>query len=164
MPLPPGLFVDAAVKGKTFEGVIVLPRDGLRPDNEIYVVDDKGKVEIRKAEVLDTNSREAYLYSGVDVGELVVLSPMEKSRVSMTLKVLDAKDPTKVLVDPPEPEWMKEMAKAKEENKEKKRGWGRKKDDDKKEGGSGEQSDTDKSGKKEGGDGEVSAATSESDE
>lgn len=164
VPLPPGLFVDAAVKGKTFEGVIVLPRDGLRPDNEIYVVDDKGKVEIRKAEVLDTNSREAYLYSGVDVGELVVLSPMEKSRVSMTLKVLDAKDPTKVLVDPPEPEWMKEMAKAKEENKEKKRGWGRKKDDDKKEGGSGEQSDTDKSGKKEGGDGEVSAATSESDE
>lgn len=135
IPLPPGLFVDAAIKGKTFESVIVLPRDGLRPDDEVYVVDDKGQVDIRVAEVLDTNSQNAFLLSGVNAGDLVVLSPMEKSRVSMTLKVLDAKDPKKVLVDPPEPEWMKKLAEDKKNNKKKKRGWGKKKDstdDDKK--------------------------------
>ena len=127
IPLPPGLFVDATIKGKTFEGVIVLPRDGLRPEDEVYVVDDKGQVDIRVAEVLDTNAQEAYLLSGVDAGDLVVLSPMEKSRVSMTLKVLDAKDPKKVLVDPPEPEWMKKLAEEKN-NKKKKRRWGKKKE------------------------------------
>lgn len=130
VPLPPGLFVDAEVKGKTFENVIVLPRDGLRPENEVYVVDDKGKVDVRIAEVLDTNAENAYLLSGVEVGELVVLSPMEKSRVSMTLKVLDAADPTNILVDPPKPEWMKKMEEAQDKDKKKKRKWGKGKVDE----------------------------------
>lgn len=131
VPLPPGLFVDAQVAGKTFESVIILPRDGLRPEDEVYVVDDKGKVEVRKAEVLDTNAQNAFLLSGVEAGELVVLSPMEKSRVSMTLKVIDANDPTKILVDPPEPEWMKKKRAAESENKDKKKKsrWGRKKEE-----------------------------------
>lgn len=132
-PLAPGLFVDAEIAGKTYENVIVLPRDGLRPEDEVYVVDDKGKVEIRKPEVLDTDSERALLFGGVEPGELVVLSPMEKSRVSMTLKVLDVNDPKKVLVDPPKPEWMKKM----EENdgkddKKKRRGKKKKGDEDKK--------------------------------
>ena len=164
VPLPPGLFVDAAVQGKTFENVIVLPRDGLRPEDEIYVVDDKGKVEIRKAEVLDTNAQYAYLLGGVEAGELVVLSPMEKSRVSMTLKVLDANDPTKVLVDPPEPEWMKKMKAGQNDKKKKKRGWGRNKDDKAKTESSDDQK---KSEKQEGGEDTAKtngAATSESDQ
>ena len=132
IPLPPGLFVDAAVNGKKFEDVIVLPRDALRPDNEIYIVDDKGKAEIRKTTVLDTNAEEAYITSGVAIGELAILSPMERSRVTMTLKVLDANDPKVVLVDPPEPEWMKKMKadEAAKGEKKKKSRWGKKKKDD----------------------------------
>ena len=130
IPLPPGLFVDAAVNGKKFEDVIVLPRDGLRPENEVYVVDDKGKAEIRSTTVLDTNAQDAYLINGVEAGELVVLSPMERSRVTLTLKVLDANDPTIVLVDPPEPEWMKKKTAEQEAEKNKKKSrWGKKKDD-----------------------------------
>jgi len=100
VPLPPGLFVDAYVNGKKYEDVIVLPRDALRPENE------------------------------VSVGELVILSPMERSRVSMTLKVLDANDPNVVLVDPPEPEWMKKMKAKQASEGEKKRRWGKKKKSD----------------------------------
>lgn len=160
VPLPPGLFVDAAIKGKTFDDVIVLPRDGLRPEDEVYVVNDQGKVDVRIAEVLDTNAKNAFLLGGVEVGELIVLSPMEKSRVSMTLKVLDAKDPTKVIVDPPEPEWMKKLAESKDEGKKKKRRWGKKKDssDEKKE------EDKDKKDDTESGAGDAKAATSESDQ
>ncbi|WP_409433086.1 efflux RND transporter periplasmic adaptor subunit [Litorimonas sp. RW-G-Af-16] len=119
VPLAPGLFVDAKVNGRLFENMIVIPRDGLRPEDEIYVVDDKGKVEIRKANVLDTNMDRAVLRSGVTDGELIVLSPMEKSRTSMTLKVLDARNPQTVLVDPPEPEWMKNKDAASESDKKK---------------------------------------------
>jgi len=131
MPIAPGLFVDAEIAGKLYEDVIVLPRDGLRPEDEIYIVDDKGKVEIRKATVLDSDANRALLLDGVDVGELVVLSPMEKSRVTMTLKVLDVNDPKTVLVDPPKPEWMKKKesaeakAKAEGKGKKKKRRWGK---------------------------------------
>lgn len=134
VPLAPGLFVDATVKGKVFEDMIVLPRDGLRPQDEVYVVDGKGKVEIRKTEVVDTDAERAVLRSGVEDGELVVLSPMERSRALMTLKVLDANNPKTVLVDPPKPEWLKKKeekeAKAKTEKGEKKRGWGKKKKGD----------------------------------
>lgn len=144
VPLAPGLFVDAKVEGKLVEGVVVVTRDGLRPQDEIYVVDDKGKAEIRKVNVIDTDPTRAVINSGLDAGELVIISPMERSRVSMTLKVLDSEDPTNVIVDPPEPEWMKK-AKAKKPEEKKRRGFfGRKKkEDDKKD--SDEKSDEDSS-------------------
>lgn len=108
VPLAPGLFVDADIKGKSFESVITIPRDGLRPQDEVYIVDDKGKAEIRQVTVLDATSDRAVLTGGVTAGELVVLSPMERSRVDTPLKVLDVNDPNKVLVDPPKPDWSKE--------------------------------------------------------
>lgn len=107
VPIAPGLFVNAAVNGRVLENAIVIPRDGLRVDDEIYVVDNKGQAEIRKVSVLDATPARAVLSSGVEPGELVVLSPMERSRVSIPLKVLDVNDPTTVLVEPEEPDWMK---------------------------------------------------------
>jgi len=129
VPIAPGLFVDAQLSGKLYKDVIILPRDGLRPQDEVYVVDDKGKVEIRTVTVLDTDVNQALLLDGVRAGELVVLSPMERSRVTMTLKVLDANDPNNVLVEPPKPDWLKKKeAAAKAEGEKKKKSlWGRKK-------------------------------------
>ena len=139
VPLAPGLFVDADINGKKFENVITIPRDGLRPQDEVYIVDNVGKAEIRKVTVLDATPDRAVLTGGVEVGELVVLSPMERSRVEMTLKVLDVNDPEKVLVDPPKPDWMKKMEAAdkdgdasdkKKGDKKEKRRWGKKKKDE----------------------------------
>ena len=106
-PLAPGLFVDAEIEGRALEGMIVLPRDGLRPRDEVYVVDDEGKAEIRTVEVVDTDVERAVLRPGlIRAGELVVLSPMERSRIETPLKVLDANDPKTVLVEPKRPAWM----------------------------------------------------------
>ncbi len=143
VPLAPGLFVDAAIKGKMFKDMVVMPRDGLRPDNEVYIIDDKGKAEIRKVNVLDTDSSRAVIISGVAPQELVLLSPMERSRVEMTLKVLDINNPQNVLVEPPKPDWMKKAEADKEadakadgaadKKKEKKSFFGRKKKEEEKE-------------------------------
>lgn len=108
VPLAPGLFVDAVIEGKRLENVIVLSRDGLRPQNEVYVVDDKGNAEIRKATVADSDATRAVITSGVEPGDLVVVSPLERSRIATPLKVLDINDPQTVIVDPPRPEWMKD--------------------------------------------------------
>ena len=137
VPIAPGLFVDAEIGGTIYENVIVLPRDGLRPEDEVYVVDAKGKVDVRNVEVLDSDVNRAVVLSGVDVGDLIVLSPMEKSRIAMTLKVLDVNNPETVLVDPPKPDWMKkkEAADAKtaetseNDDKKKDKRWGKKKKD-----------------------------------
>lgn len=131
IPLAPGLFVDAALEGKTFEDVIVLPRDGLRPENEVYVVNNLGKVDVRRAVVLDTDAERAVLQSGVAAGELVVLSPLPKNRISLTLKALDVNAPDRVLVDPPKPDWL--LKKLEQANKDKPKGfkwpWQKKKAD-----------------------------------
>ncbi|WP_017932072.1 efflux RND transporter periplasmic adaptor subunit [Robiginitomaculum antarcticum] len=118
VPLAPGLFVNAKIQGREALSAYVIPRDGLRPNDEIYVVDDKGNAEIRTADVIDTYPDRAILRSGVSEGELVVLSPMERSRVSTPLKVLDFNDPTIVLVEPEKPEWLiaQEAEKEKAEN------------------------------------------------
>ena len=132
VPLAPGLFVDAEIQGKTYESVITIPRDGLRPGDKVYVVDDKGKSEIRDVSVIDTDAKRAVLSSGVETGELIILSPMEESRTAMTLKVLDVNDPKTVLVDPPKPDW---LVKKEEAEKAAKADGGKKKKRKKKEKG-----------------------------
>ena len=99
-PLAPGLFVDAQIVGKTLQDVIVIPRDGLRPENKVYVVDQEGVAQSRDAVVLDVNPQRAILTSGLSVGELVILSPLEKSQISVKFKALDVNDPSIVLVEP----------------------------------------------------------------
>jgi RND family efflux transporter MFP subunit len=126
-PLVPGLFVDAAIDGRVFENIVVIPRDGLRPEDKVYLADDKGKVEIRDVSVIDTNAERAVISSGLKDGDLVVLSPMEPSRTRLTLKVADVNDPSRLLVDPPEPEWSKKAREKKEETSEKLNKWREKK-------------------------------------
>lgn len=126
-PLAPGLFVNAAIDGRVFKDVIVIPRDGLRPQDQVYLADNKGKVEIRDVSVIDTNSERAVISAGIEDGELVVLSPMEPSRTRLTLKVSDVNDPTKLLVDPPAPEWFKKEKAEEDEKKSKLDEWRKKK-------------------------------------
>ena len=101
VPLAPGLFVDARVEGRALEDMVVLPRAALRPRNEVYVVDGEGRAEIRTASVVDTDPTRAVIRPGVvEAGELVVVSPMERSRIETPLQVLDVNDPATVLVQP----------------------------------------------------------------
>lgn len=99
-PLAPGMYVDAAISGKSLENVITIPRDGLRPENKVYVVNMEGVAESRSPIVLDANPQRAVLAGGIVPGELVILSPLEKSQINLKFKVLDVNDPSKVLVEP----------------------------------------------------------------
>lgn len=107
MPLAPGLFISAAIEGVTYKNAIILPRDGLRPDDYVYLSTEEGKGEIRKVSVIDANADRAAIGSGIAEGDLVILSPMEKSRVNMRLKVIDVNDSNNVLREPPPPEPLK---------------------------------------------------------
>ncbi|MGB0906258.1 MAG: efflux RND transporter periplasmic adaptor subunit [Maricaulaceae bacterium] len=129
IPLPSGLFVDADIVGKALENVVIIPRDALRPENKVYVVNDKAEAQSRDAVVLDTNSERAVLASGVSAGELVIVSPLEKSQLSLTFKVLDVNDPSVVLIEPPKKEEPK-TDEAEDDGKKKKRSKRRKKKDE----------------------------------
>lgn len=116
VPLAPGLFVDAEVLGKTFNDVVVLPRDGLRPENKIYVAQEDGSTKTIIGSVIDTTMSEAYVRAGdVNPGDIILVGPVEESRLIGPLKIVDQKDPSKVYIDPPKPEWLVEKEKAAEE-------------------------------------------------
>ncbi|PHR61546.1 MAG: efflux transporter periplasmic adaptor subunit [Robiginitomaculum sp.] len=101
-PLAPGLFVSADIVGKNLSDVIVIPRDGLRPESIVYVVTEEGIAESRTTQVLDVNPQRAVILSGIEAGEFIILSPLEKSQVNVKFKALDVNDPTIILVEPKE--------------------------------------------------------------
>ncbi|PHQ66649.1 MAG: efflux transporter periplasmic adaptor subunit [Robiginitomaculum sp.] len=99
-PLAPGLFVDASIAGKRIENVIIIPRDGLRPEDKVYTVDEDGIATSNDVVVVDTNPERAVLLSGIEPGSLVIVSALEKSQISLSFRVLDINDPTKILIEP----------------------------------------------------------------
>ena len=105
-------------------------------------MDEKGNAEVRKATVADSDATRAVITSGVEPGDLVVVSPLERSRIATPLKVLDINNPQTVIVDPPRPDWMKQSGDS-DEN-------------------SGDESETQESDKTAGGNSDKTASTSES--
>ncbi len=99
-PLAPGLFVDAAIAGKVIENVIIIPRDGLRPEDKVYTVNEEGIATSNDVIVVDTNPKRAVLLNGIEPGALVIVSALEKAQISLTFRVLDINDPTKILIEP----------------------------------------------------------------
>ncbi len=102
MPLAPGLSVSAEMEGKTLESVIILPRAALRERDKVYVVDKEGQGEIRRVDVITTTPEYAVLKDGVSAGEVVIVSPMEESRIRRPLKVTDVNDSKVYLIDTPD--------------------------------------------------------------
>lgn len=102
MPLAPGLSVSAEIEGQTLEGVVVLPRAALRERDKVYVVDEEGQGEIRRVDVITTTVEYAVLKDGVSAGEVVIVSPMEESRIRRPLKVSDVNDSKVYLIDTPD--------------------------------------------------------------
>jgi len=141
VPLAPGLFVDARIAGKSYDSTVVIPRDALRPGNKVYVARQDGSAEIVTAGVLDSTVQYAYITSGVNSGDIVILSPMEESRAVGPLKVLDVKDPKTVFIDPPKPQWLIDKERAGDEESRNGNEKNRRKQDEDRETTSSENSD-----------------------
>lgn len=74
MPLAVGLFVTAEIEGSEAQTAYTIPRMALRKDDEVYVINDEERLEIRKVDVLSTSEERVVLAGGVEVGEQVVTS------------------------------------------------------------------------------------------
>lgn len=74
MPLAVGLFVTAEIDGSDVLEAFTIPRLALRKDDEVYVINDEDRLEIRKVDVLSTSESRVVLASGVEAGEQVVTS------------------------------------------------------------------------------------------
>ena len=75
-PLKVGQFVTARIQGHYLEDATVIPRGALH-DDAVYVIDETNHLRIREVGVVQKGIEKVVLDSGLEVGELICLTPLE---------------------------------------------------------------------------------------
>ncbi len=88
MPLAVGLFVDAAIGGRTVSNAIQIPNEALRAGNRVFVLTGEGQLAIRDVELIYQNSSQAILASGISAGEQVIVSAIRNPIPGMRLEAI----------------------------------------------------------------------------
>lgn len=89
MPMAVGLFVEATIRGRAMSNAVQIPSRGLRPGNQLYVVDASGLLDIRTATVEHANADYAVISAGLRPGERVVVSALRNPISGMALATID---------------------------------------------------------------------------
>jgi multidrug efflux pump subunit AcrA (membrane-fusion protein) len=97
MPLAVGLFVEAAIAGRILTDTIAISSDGLRAGDRVFILDANGQLEVRDVEVIYSNTREAFLASGIAAGEAVIISAIRNPIPGMALESINA-EPEAIIV------------------------------------------------------------------
>lgn len=74
--LAAGQFLKAEIEGVTLENVIKLPRYLLRTDQQIVIINEEDRLELRKVSVKYRGRNDLYLDGGVESGERIVMIPL----------------------------------------------------------------------------------------
>ena len=61
LPLEPGVFVRAELRGPARDGVAVLPREALADDDAVWVLDDEQRVRRRRVTILHRDAEHLYI-------------------------------------------------------------------------------------------------------
>jgi RND family efflux transporter MFP subunit len=88
-PLRIGTYVNAHIRGRLLEDVVVLPRYTLQANNMIWTADTEGRLRPKTVEVLTINGDDVYVSGGLDNGDRVVLTRLENPLNGMIVKVND---------------------------------------------------------------------------
>lgn len=73
-PLKVGRFVSAEIMGNLINDAIVIPRSAIRESEFALIVDDAGKLRRRQLDILWTDEEEAVIASGLQAGDVLVLT------------------------------------------------------------------------------------------
>ena len=91
-PLKIGQYVTAEVAGTLLQGALLIPAGAIYQGGYVYIVED-GVLQRRDIKVAWQNQAEALIASGLDVGELLVLTPL--GQVTSGVRVVASKQPAR---------------------------------------------------------------------
>ncbi len=89
-PLAVGMYVEAEIGGRTARDVAVLPRQALRGRDQVLVVTPDDRLSFRTIDVFRTSTESVIVRSGLQAGELVVISPLDTPTDGMRVQLADA--------------------------------------------------------------------------
>ena len=86
MPLAVGLYVDAAIEGRTIQQAMRIPRVALRAGDTVFVVSNDGLLNIRSVGVTHSSSEFAVIHRGISPGEQVIISTLRNPLEGMAVQ------------------------------------------------------------------------------
>jgi RND family efflux transporter MFP subunit len=89
-PLAVGLFVRAEIEGRVVRDAVMLPRSAVGAGNRVWVVDESGALRERVVVVVRAIDDRVVVSSGLSVGEMVVVSPIEAAVDGMQVEIASA--------------------------------------------------------------------------
>ena len=89
IPLPIGLYVEAAIQGRKVDNLIALPREVVRSDNRVLVVDTENRMWYRTVDVMRLENDRVLIQGGLSDGERICLSPIQAVVDGMRVNVVD---------------------------------------------------------------------------
>jgi len=87
-PLIFGLFVKVEIRGRRVESAAIVPRAALRQGDDVWVVDENGRLRFRKVHVARLQGNEVLVKSGLEDGEMVVTTPLKAVTDGMAVRVV----------------------------------------------------------------------------
>ncbi|MFQ5416635.1 MAG: efflux RND transporter periplasmic adaptor subunit [Myxococcota bacterium] len=88
-PLAVGLFVEAEIEGRLARDVFVLPREALRGNRSVLVVDAEERLRFREVDVLRAEGLRVIVRAGLSPGERVCVSPLETPVDGMRVRIAE---------------------------------------------------------------------------
>jgi len=76
VPLTVGMYVQAEIIGKKVPNLVVVPREAIRDQNKILIVDKDNKLYSRQVGIYRIDAEKVYLDNGIDNGELICMSTL----------------------------------------------------------------------------------------
>jgi RND family efflux transporter MFP subunit len=87
--LLPGSFVDIRIAGRTLHDVASVPRHAIHDGGRVWVFGE-GKLGIREVEIIREDRQQTLISSGLEDGDLVIVSALDAVTNGMTIRRTDA--------------------------------------------------------------------------
>lgn len=84
-----GSYVRAEILGKHIASGIKIDRSYLRDGNTVWLMDERGMLDIRKVDVLFRDKKQVIINGGVHEGELIIVSSLASPVAGIPLKIYD---------------------------------------------------------------------------
>jgi len=91
-PLPVGLFVEADIEGKLLENAVEVPREALRSNDQLLIVDTESRLRYRDVKPFRIDRDFAVLVAGLKNGDRVCVSPLDTVIEGMEVRTIDSSD------------------------------------------------------------------------
>ena len=87
--LPVGLFVNAAIEGRTMDNLVTVPRTALRPDNSVMIINERNQLEFRDVSIFKLSDSDVLISEGLVSGERISTSPLQFVVEGMPVTVIN---------------------------------------------------------------------------